>query len=67
MTSIRRPEPLGKRPPTAGIAFLVLLGTALALAAASACGGDDDTVPANFIGVTDAEAPRLGTSDAGPR
>ena len=61
MTSIRRPESLGKRSATAGIAFFVLFGTALALAAATACSGDDETTPPNYVGVNNATHPRLGS------
>jgi hypothetical protein len=65
MTSFRSPAPRGHRPVPAGIAVL-LLGAALAIAVATACGGGDDTTTNNYIGVTDAEPPRLGsTPDAG--
>ncbi|HMI84512.1 MAG TPA: hypothetical protein VK550_10485 [Polyangiaceae bacterium] len=54
-------------PVRTGIAFLLLLGTALAFAASSACGGTDDPTTNNFIGVTDATPPRLGPEDGGTR
>jgi hypothetical protein len=63
MTSIR-PDSLGKRSASAGIAFFVLLGTALALAAATACSDDETTTPVNYIGVTSATHPRLGSDDS---
>jgi hypothetical protein len=57
-----RPLPTGRR---LTLASLALLLTAAALGSAAACGDDDE--PNNFIGVTDAEPPRLGErSDAGP-
>jgi hypothetical protein len=61
MTTDRLPPP-ARRLVRAGVA-LVLFGAA-ALGAATACGDDDDTN--NFIGITDAEPPRLGSrTDAG--
>ena len=57
-----RPTPAGRRLTRAGLALLLL--SAGALGAAAACGDDDE--PNNFIGVTDAEPPRLGErADAG--
>jgi hypothetical protein len=41
-----------------------LLGALAALSVLAAC-GDDDTTTNNFIGVTDAEPPRLGPSEDG--
>jgi hypothetical protein len=61
MTSIH-PDSLGKRSASAGVAFLVLLGTTLALAAATACSDDETTTPVNYIGATNATHPRLGAS-----
>jgi hypothetical protein len=63
MTS-NRFSPAEGRSLRACIALLLLLCTALAIAAPSACGGDDTTTN-NFIGVTDATPPRLGQGDAG--
>ena len=57
-----RPTPPGRRLNRAGLALLLF--SAAALGIATACGDDDETN--NFIGVTDAEPPRLGErSDAG--
>jgi hypothetical protein len=67
MTSTGSPAARGQRPTPAGIALSLLLATALALAAAAACSSDSDTSTNNFIGVTDAEPPRLGPFDAGIR
>jgi hypothetical protein len=67
MTSNRSPTPRGHRSATAGIALVLSLGTALAIAAATACSGSDDTTTNNYIGVTDATPPRLGSSDGGAR
>ncbi len=50
----------------ASIAFLVSLGPIVA-ALASSCGGGDDTVANDYIGVTDAAPPRLGSSEGGTR
>ena len=64
MTSNRFIPLLGNSPARAGIALLVL-STIFAVAMASSCGGDDTTAN-NYIGVTDATPPRLGsTSDGG--
>jgi hypothetical protein len=63
MTSKRLYPPAGSSPARTCIALLLLLGTAAAFAAASACGGDDTTAN-TFLGVTDAEAPRLGSGHA---
>jgi hypothetical protein len=58
------PFPAGRRLTRSVIALLLFSAAALGIAAA--CGDDDETN--NFIGVTDAEPPRLGErTDAGPR
>ena len=49
-----------------GMTFLLLLGSAVAVAASSAC-GTTSTTTNDYIGVTDAEPPRLGKSDGGAR
>ena len=64
MTS-NRPFPSGHRLARAGFALLLLSAAAVGIAA-SACGGDDDDYT-NFIGVTDAEPPRIGDTDGGAR
>jgi hypothetical protein len=61
MTSNRLFSPAGL---CTGLTFFLLLGTAVAIAASSACGSDPTTTN-DFIGVTDATPPRLGKSDAG--
>jgi hypothetical protein len=53
-----RPSAIRHRFARAGVAFF-LFGAA-ALGVATACGDDDETN--NFIGITDAEPPRLGTT-----
>ena len=59
-----RPSPTWRRLTRASVALLLFSAAALGIAAAC---GDDDPTP-NFIGVTDAEPPRLGErSDAGPQ
>ena len=67
MKAHRSLVPRGHRPAPAGLVVLVLIGAALAISAVTACGDGDDTTINNFIGVTDAEPPRLGRSDAGAR
>jgi hypothetical protein len=65
MTSHRLPSPAGHRSaPTGNAALFLLLGALAALSVLAAC-GDDDTTTNNFIGVTDAEPPRLGPSEDG--
>ena len=61
MTSTRLSSPTGL---CTGMTFLLLLGTAVAIAASSACGSTDTTTN-DYIGVTDAAPPRLGKSDGG--
>jgi hypothetical protein len=43
---------------------LVVCGAALVVAFAASC-GDDETTPYNYIGITDATPPRLGSSADG--
>jgi hypothetical protein len=65
MTSNRLIPSLGYAPARTGIALLVFLSTVFAVVTAASC-GDEDTTTNNYIGVTDATPPRLGsTADGG--
>jgi hypothetical protein len=62
MTSHRFLPSFRKTPARASIAVLILVTAALGIAVVSACGASDDPTPNNFIGVTDASPPRLGSN-----